>query len=245
MAADEVPGTDRRHRRREATIREIVDVAVELMGEHGAAGLSLGDVARGMGIRTPSLYGYFDSKNALYDAVFERGWRELGVAMTPLMTVPSAPAAGRNELAGVALDAALGFARWAVEHPAYAQLMFWRPVPGYEPSAAAYAPAVEVSEVGRAAFVSLRERGLFRADVDTDEAFRQWTVLIAGVVSQQLSNAPHEPFDAGTFTSGLPALVAMFLQFYGPAAGPTPTTSRTKSRTPSRATRRSHGSTRS
>ena len=48
--------TDRRHRRREETIREIVEVAVELMGEHGAAGLSLGDVARRMGMRTPSLY---------------------------------------------------------------------------------------------------------------------------------------------------------------------------------------------
>ena len=78
MGVDAAPATDRRHRRREETIREIVDVAVELMGEHGAAGLSLGDVARRMGIRTPSLYGYFDSKNALYDAVFERGWRQLG-----------------------------------------------------------------------------------------------------------------------------------------------------------------------
>ena len=69
MGIDVAPTTDRRHRRREETIREIVDVAVELMGEHGAAGLSLGDVARRMQIRTPSLYGYFDSKNAFYDAV--------------------------------------------------------------------------------------------------------------------------------------------------------------------------------
>lgn len=234
--AVEAPATDRRHRRREETIREIVDVAIELMSEHGAAGLSLGDVARRMGIRTPSLYGYFDSKNALYDAVYERGWRELGEVMTPLMTLPAKPASGRDDLAAIALDAAAGFARWAVEHPAYAQLMFWRPVPGYEPSGAAYAPAVEVFELGRAAFAALRERGLFRADVDVDEAFRQWTVLIAGVVSQQLSNAPHEPFDDGTFTSGLPRLVAMFLKFYGPAADPTHPKPRT--------TRRSHASTR-
>jgi AcrR family transcriptional regulator len=235
MAVD-AAGTDRRHRRREETIREIVDVAIELMGEHGAAGLSLGDVARRMGIRTPSLYGYFDSKNALYDAVFERGWRELGEAMTPLMTLPARTGAGRGELAAIAADAAAGFARWGVEHPAYAQLMFWRPVPGYEPSEAAYAPAVEVFELGQRAFVGLREGGLFRPDVDTDEAFRQWTVLIAGVVSQQLSNAPHESFERGTFTSGLPQLVAMFLQFYGPAAGPAHPITRT--------TRRSHGSSR-
>ncbi|HEX4017776.1 MAG TPA: TetR/AcrR family transcriptional regulator [Frankiaceae bacterium] len=233
MAVEAAPGTDRRHRRREETIREIVDVAIALMGEHGAAGLSLGDVARRMGIRTPSLYGYFDSKSALYDAVFERGWRELGEAMTPLMTLPSTGATGQDELAAIALTAAAGFARWAVENPPYAQLMFWRPVPDYEPSAAAYAPAVDVFDLGLTAFAGLRERGLFRPDIDVDEAFRQWTVLIAGVVSQQLSNAPHEPFDSGTFTAGLPQLVAMFLQFYGPASGPDHTT-----------TRRSHGSTR-
>jgi AcrR family transcriptional regulator len=187
-----------------------------------------------MGIRTPSLYGYFNSKNALYDAVFERGWRELGEMMAPLMAVP-AGAAG-DELAPIALEAARGFARWGIEHPAYAQLMFWRPVPGYEPAEAAYAPAVEVFALGRTAFEQLRAQGLFRDDVDIDEAFRQWTVLIAGVVSQQLSNAPHESFDGGTFASGLPQLVAMFLQFYGPESGPRTPTSRT--------TRRSHGSSR-
>ncbi len=232
MGVDAAPGTDRRHRRREETIREILDVAVELMGEHGAAGLSLGDIARRMGIRTPSLYGYFDSKNALYDAVFERGWRELGAAMTPLMATPAETGSGRGELAAVALDVAAGFVRWAVEHPAYAQLMLWRPVPGYEPAASAYAPAVEVLAQYRATFDGLRERGLFRADIDIDEAFRQWTVLVSGVISQQLSNAPDEPFDGGTFTSGLPTLIAMFLQFYGPKEGPP------------RPTRRSHASTR-
>jgi AcrR family transcriptional regulator len=213
------PAVDRRHRRREETISEIVDVAVELMAEHGAAGLSLGDVARRMGIRTPSLYGYFDSKNALYDAVFERGWRELAVALTARWTLPDETGRKltRDELAAHALDAAESFARWGVEHPAYAQLMFWRPVPGYQPSDAAYVPAIDVFALGQAAFEGLRERGLFRTDVDVTEAFRQWTVLIAGVVSQQLSNAPHEPFDGGTFTSGLAQLVAMFLQYYGPA----------------------------
>jgi AcrR family transcriptional regulator len=219
MGIDVAPTTDRRHRRREETIREIVDVAVELMGEHGAAGLSLGDVARRMGIRTPSLYGYFDSKNALYDAVFEQGWRQLAEDVTVSWMLPADESrrVSRDELVDFALAAATSFARWGVEHPAYAQLMFWRPVPGYEPSAAAYAPAVDVLALGVKAFEELRDRGLLRADVDLDEAFRQWTVLIAGVVSQQLSNAPHESFEDGTFTRGLPQLVAMFLQFYGPA----------------------------
>ena len=115
-------------------------------------------------------------------------------------------------------QAATAFARWGIEHPAYAQLMFWRPVPGYEPAAAAYAPGGRTSSAqgSRGIRRAARARAVPQR-VDIDEAFRQWTVLIAGVVSQQLSNAPHEPFDGGTFTSGLPQLVAMFLQFYGPA----------------------------
>ncbi len=50
---------------------------------------------------------------------------------------------------------------------------------------------------------------------------RTWTVLVAGVVTQQLANAPHEPFDSGTFTGLLPQLVEMFLTQYG-AAGAAP-----------------------
>jgi AcrR family transcriptional regulator len=216
MSSEPVVRIDRRHRRREETIEQVLDVAVEAMGEYGAAGLSLSEVARRMGIRTPSLYGYFDSKNALYDAVFERGWRELLHALEHLATLP----ADDGALADHVLQFGAGFVQWAIEHPAYSQLLFWRPVPGYEPSPAAYAPAVEVLERARGIFVALQERGALRPDVDIDEAFRLWTVLISGVVSQQLSNAPHEPFEGGSFTSALPQLVAMFLTYFGAQPGP-------------------------
>src|SRR5438445_3181172 len=74
MTADAVP-LDRRARRRQETIEEVLDIAVEIMTEHGVAGLSIGEVARRMGIRPPSLYVYFPSKEAMYDAVFLRGAR--------------------------------------------------------------------------------------------------------------------------------------------------------------------------
>jgi hypothetical protein len=35
------------------------------------------------------------------------------------------------------------------------------------------------------------------------------------VISQQLSNVPTEPFRTGTFTSTLPAVVAMWLAHHG------------------------------
>src|SRR3954464_1023194 len=72
MTTEAVP-VDRRQRRRLETIEGGLDHAAAIMAEEGVAGLSLGEIARRMGIRTPSLYVYFPSKHALYDALFARG----------------------------------------------------------------------------------------------------------------------------------------------------------------------------
>jgi len=76
LAAPGPAAPGRRRRRREQTIDEILDVAIAVMAEEGVAGLSLSAVARRMGIQPPSLYKYFPSRLAVYDAVFQRGARE-------------------------------------------------------------------------------------------------------------------------------------------------------------------------
>jgi AcrR family transcriptional regulator len=207
--------TDRRHVRRAQTIEQIVDVALEVMGESGVAGLSLGEVARRIGIRTPSLYGYFDSKNALYDAVFARGWREIDEVMAAV-----GEPGETDDLPAYALLMAETFVRWTVEHPVYTQLMAWRPVPGYEPSPEAYETAVVVLARSTALMQRLQGLGLFRQDVEPEELLRAWTVLTSGVMTQQLANAPQQPFETGTFTTMLPQLVAMFLAHYAPPDHP-------------------------
>ena len=208
--AEAVP-LDRRQRRRQETIEEVLDVAAEVMTDQGVAGLTLGEVARRMGIRPPSLYVYFDGKNALYDALFERGYRFLLTAMEALRdSTADLDPAGRAHALG------RGMARWAVEHPAYAPLMFWRPVPGFSPSATAYAPAIQLSRQGQDFVADLRASGALASDADLDRVFHTWTALISGVVSQQLSNAPGEPFETGTFTSTLPDLIAMWLTHFAP-----------------------------
>ena len=55
----------------------IVESAWTLAREHGIAGVSLHALAREVGMRQPSLYAYFDSKLALYDAMFADGNRQL------------------------------------------------------------------------------------------------------------------------------------------------------------------------
>jgi AcrR family transcriptional regulator len=207
--AEAVP-LDRRHRRRQETIEQVLDVAAEVMADQGVAGLTLGEVARRMGIRPPSLYVYFDGKRALYDALFERGWRSLLAVMREVQATLD----GRDPAADL-LAQETAFARWAVEHPGYAPLMLWRPVPGFTPSAGAYAPAVELAQNSREFLAGLRDAGVLAPHADLDLAFRTLTAVVSGVISQQLSNAPGEPFETGSFTSTLPDLVAMWLAHHG------------------------------
>jgi AcrR family transcriptional regulator len=219
MTADALtsPTPDRRQRRRQETIEEVLDIAVEIMATDGVAGLSLGEVARRMGIRPPSLYVYFPSKMALYDALFARGAREVHDEM--------AAAYGRlvdvaTSLEEYLLTTSATYIRWRVSHPVYSQLLYWRPVPGFVPSEEAYAPAVELVEQAIGVFRALQERGWIRADVPAEDVFRDWTVITSGVASQQMSNAPDESFEDGRFTAALPGLVAMFARHYGTSSTP-------------------------
>lgn len=207
----DAPATDRRHRRHRESADEVVAVAVAVMAESGAAGLSLGEVARRMGMRTPSLYEYFGSKAALCDEIFARGWRQAAAVVAPfdeqLEGVPDA-----RELL---TDGTTAFVTWALEHPGYAQLMFWRPVPHWEPSPAAYEPSVQLLEQTGRTLAALQRQGSLRADADLDEATRLWSVLVTGVISQHLANQPGAPVRDGRFTTLVPTLVELFLTRYG------------------------------
>ena len=57
-------------KRRESARQEILAAAWEAAHEHGLGALTLRDVAARVGMRAPSLYWHFDSKTALYDAMF-------------------------------------------------------------------------------------------------------------------------------------------------------------------------------
>jgi hypothetical protein len=113
------------------------------------------------------------------------------------------------------LAAAAQYVRWSVEHPAYTQLMAWRPVPGYTPSAEAYAAALEMWAEALDLLTALQVDGRLRSDVAPDHLLSAWSVLVSGVISQQLANAPDETFADGRYTGLLPEMVSMFAREYG------------------------------
>src|SRR5436189_4163572 len=112
--------------RREAKLASIVASAWKLAREHGIGGMSLHALAREVGMRQPSLYEYFDSKHALYDAMFADGNRQL-LGQLDALTLPRDPRAALKKF----LEA---FMTFALEDPARCELLFQRHVPGFTPS---------------------------------------------------------------------------------------------------------------
>jgi AcrR family transcriptional regulator len=168
------PTRDRRAERREATRSEILEAAWELARTQGLAALTLREVARKIGTRPPSLYWYFDSKHAIYDAMFAEGNRQL-LKRLAKQDWPADP----REL--VRLTARV-FVEFSTEDVARYQLMFQRTIPDFEPSPESFALAVEVFD---------QMRGRFSAAGLTDPAdFDLGTALIAGLSAQQTANQP-------------------------------------------------------
>src|SRR6478752_6492030 len=96
--------------RREARVGSIVACAWKLAREHGIAGVSLHALAREVGMRQPSLYEYFDSKHALYDAMFADGNRQL-LERLDRLTYPREPRAALKKYMAA-------FVAFALEDPA-------------------------------------------------------------------------------------------------------------------------------
>ena len=160
--------------RREARIAEIVACAWKLAREHGIAAVSLRALAREVGIRQPSLYEYFDSKHALYDAMFAEGNRELLERLDGL-ELPADPR--------VALKKVLhSFIDFALEDPARCELLFERHIPGFTPSSESYALAAEA--LNRVVAV-MHEAGMDdQGDIDCLVA------ITAGLMQAQFANDP-------------------------------------------------------
>src|ERR1700730_1288869 len=71
------PAFDRRRVRHDATKEEILAAAWGLARARGLTGFALRDLALAVHMRHQSLYTYFPSKQAIYDARFAQGMREL------------------------------------------------------------------------------------------------------------------------------------------------------------------------
>lgn len=198
--------------RRQAVIDEALRHAVEVMTESGVGALTVSEVARRSGMRGPSLYKYFPSLHALYDALFAVGLAGESAAVTAAVA-RARPGVGQLEEGGRAV------VRWCTENPALAQLLHWRPVPGFEPSPEVFAPSRDDAAKLRAVLAEAVRLGQLTPDADSDDAARLYTVLLSGLISQQLANQPGVDFESGAFTGLTDHALDLFLTRYRTSGG--------------------------
>lgn len=168
------PSRDRRSERHEATKSEILAAAWDIARTEGLSAVSLRDIARRVGMRPPSLYNYFDSKHAIYDAMYaqaaqqfadEEPWEDMrGDARHDVGRIVSY------------------YVRFCADDPARYQLLFQRTIPGFAPSPESFA----ISEASLARLGAQLER----CGITDPRAVDLFTALGTGLASQQLSNDP-------------------------------------------------------
>ncbi len=168
------PNVSRIAKRREESRREIVEAAWATARAQGLGALTLREVAARVGMRTPSLYSHFPSKNAIYDAMYGQAWRVFLQSIDERV-LPADPRVALKEIATTFFD-------FSVADLARYQLMNQRSVPGFEPSEESYAPAIETLERLR--------RELATIGVKDAEGVDIFTALVGGLVDQQLANDP-------------------------------------------------------
>jgi AcrR family transcriptional regulator len=169
---------DRRTVRRQATRAEIVDAAWALVRDDGLAGLSMRDLGRRVGMRAQSIYSYFASKNEIYDAMFDEGYRAFADFMARAVDDDRATS---DPVAAVRATVH-AFVEFCTTDPVRYQLLFQRTIPEFTPSAESWVVAVD-------AYDQLRVR-LATVGAHDQATLDLWTAVMTGITDQQISNDP-------------------------------------------------------
>jgi AcrR family transcriptional regulator len=108
-----------RIRRQQKTRQSILDAARQILSREGSESLSMREIARMIDYSPAGLYEYFDSKEAIVDALCAEGHQRLADAMRQVdETLPPAE---------YLLEIGLAYIDFALRNPDYYLLMFTRP----------------------------------------------------------------------------------------------------------------------
>jgi AcrR family transcriptional regulator len=154
----------------------IKDTALRLIGENGAASLSLRAIARALHITAPAIYNHFPNRDALVTALIIDAYADFGDSQ--LSALESIPA---DDLKGRLMAVGMAYRNWALKYPERYHLIFGSPIPGY------VAPQEQVKPVASrslTALVSVLEalriqnklqiRSEFKVEPEKLEMFAAW-----------------------------------------------------------------------
>ncbi len=200
---------ERRQRNREEVRQAILAAARDVMHEQGVAALSLREVARRVRMQAPSLYAYFPSKMALYDALFL-------MAVRLRAEYRDRAEVGREGFWNRLEGRFESYFQFAQENPELYQLAFERPVPGFTPSV----ESLEEAFRAPAGLELLLDDAVAAGEVVLDTSVAQARDLLIGMIhgltAHHMANEPALPIGSGRFGSQIPAAIALFRAKWDP-----------------------------
>jgi AcrR family transcriptional regulator len=191
-----------RQARRQSARDAIVAAAWVLVREEGLAALTLRDLAKRAKITTPTVYAYFDSKHAIYDAMFGQAATEFADLSSKLESLVA------EDPQVLFTESMRNFVDFCTSDVARYQLLFQRTIPGFEPSTESYEPAVRALDAMRSRFA--------RHGITNPRHIDMWTAMLTGVVDQQISNDP----GGDRWARLIDDCVAMYLDYCKPTNPP-------------------------
>ena len=172
-----MPST-RRDQTHEHNRDEIKAVAWQQLAEVGAQALSLGAIARALGLTTPALYRYFDSRDALLTELIRDAYLLFTEALrSSLEPIPPANHAERFRAM------CLAYYSWAISHSQQYLLMFATPIPGF-------AMDVSTGEAADQSFLTVLEV-IHAADRDGKIEFPTTDFHLSPPLTAQLQSVKH------------------------------------------------------
>ena len=163
----------------------LVAAALELLREEGPDALTLRAVARATGVSQAAPYRHFADRRALVAAVAEDGFRRLHAAM--MRAVRDAPRPARGSAAADAAKGArttalrqlaVGYARFAHEHPAEYRIMFGSEAARPDADSPLQAASRAVFDLLRGGIAELQRAGVIRDDQDAEDiAMGAWAMM--------------------------------------------------------------------
>jgi len=200
---------ERRLRNRQEVIEAILTAAREIMRRDGVAALNLNEVARLVGMQTPSLYKYFSSKFALYDVLFRMGVR-LFRESEERVWGSSQPIWERIQLW---FETRLFLAQ---EHADLYHLVFDNPVPGFVPSEESLEESRKVRLPGMQAIRAAIDAGSIATPLPPDRVFDLLLAMRRGIIAEYLGKETHLPKGDERFRSLVPEVLTLLKAVWTP-----------------------------
>lgn len=204
----------------QSTRDRILEHARDLFLEGGMSGFSMRRLAERVGVSATAIYRHFDDKEALLVAVVDAGYARFASYL--MRGLDGATAAERLDRSGE------GYARFAVEHPAYYRMMFMASRDDFGFDAL---PQQNVERQQRSFRMLIdrvrecQEERVLRAQEPAELALLIWS-FSHGLASLYLSGHLRSLGDADAFVRYFRAARRQLVEGLGPAPAPAPSRAR-------------------